>query len=86
VSPIDWLAFGLNSGISVGPFDDEYFAIPLGLEVSASFGLGEASVLDMVVGFEWPAFVRPTTNSTDSVETSTWTLSAGARFYFGLLD
>jgi hypothetical protein len=84
VSVTDWLAFALTTGLHVGPFDGDFFAIPLGLEVVTSFPLGEATTLDLVAGFEWPALLRPSTNDADATEPGTYVLSAGARLYLGL--
>ena len=86
VSPADWFGFALTTGLHAGPFDGEFFAIPLGVELTASFVMGNESLLDFVAGFEWPALLRPTTDDADVVEVGTWVLSAGARFYFAVGD
>ncbi len=85
VSPTDWLGLALVTGMHTGPFDGEFFAIPLGFEATASFPMGTESLLDLVAGFEWPALIRPATNG-DVAQPSTWTLSAGARFYLAVGD
>ncbi len=84
VSVADWLALTLTTGFHVGPFDDQYFAIPLGFEAVASFPMGDASILDLVAGFEWPAFLRPSSPDDDLAEPGTYVFSAGARLYLGL--
>ena len=86
ISPVDWLSFAISSGLNTGPFDGDFFAIPLGMEVVAAFPMGTQSLLDLVAGFEWPALLRPATDDSDRAEPSTWVLSAGARLYFALGD
>lgn len=80
----DWLGLALTTGVHIGPFDNNWVSIPLGLEVVASFPMGSASMLDLVAGFEWPAFLRPATDDNDKAEVGTYVLSAGARLYLGL--
>jgi len=80
----DWISLALTTGLHAGPFDDQFFAIPFGLEVVTSFPLGTASVLDLVAGFEWPAFLRPSSPDVDLAEPGTYVFSAGARLYLGL--
>lgn len=84
INVADWLGLALTTGLHIGPFDNNYISIPLGLEAVASFPMGTASMLDLVAGFEWPAFLRPGTDNNDKAEVSTYVLSAGARLYFGL--
>ena len=84
INVADWLGLALTTGVHVGPFDGNYFAIPLGFEAIASFPMGTASMLDLVAGFEWPAFLRPATDNNDKAEVGTYVLSAGARLHFGL--
>ncbi len=84
INVADWLGLALTTGVHIGPFDNNYVAIPLGLEAVAAFPLGSATMLDLVAGFEWPAFLRPGTDNNDKAEVSTYVLSAGARLHFGL--
>ena len=74
---------GLDTGFFMSLQDTEITFIPLIFEVGATFGIGQAMVLDVFAHGELPYFIAPGSDG-DKAITEIWTIGFGARVYIGL--
>lgn len=74
---------GLDTGFTMLLEDPELTFIPFGLEVGATFGVGQAMVVDVYAHGGMPYFLAPGSDG-DKALTEVWMIGFGGRVHIGL--